>query len=223
MQHISLKFHQTLSTATGDVAMDVLTQSMAETGYYLIVEGAMPAGMPKACTMGHQLMTDLVAQAATNAQAVIAIGSCASYGGIPASEGNQTGAVSVPAFLQSRGVNTPTIILPTCPGHPDWLVGTIVHLLASGMPGLDADGRPNMFYGQRVHSQRAGRLAVQWVGRITAKSICHGVPEPRTGIIAQFLHVQTSKGKPTETLDTNVSDIVICRQALTVIVHIRTR
>lgn len=152
-QFISLLFHSTLSTASGDLAMNIVHGSVKRGGYFLVVEGALPAGMEEACLMGGIPMTRLVASAAKNAKAVITVGTCASFGGIPAAENNPTGAVSVPTYLADQGIDKPTIRLPGCPAHPDWVVGTLAHVLGFGMPELDDDGRPLMFYGKTIHDQ----------------------------------------------------------------------
>ena len=98
-------------------------------------------------------MTEQVVRAAKGADAVLAIGSCAAFGGIPAAEGNVTGAMNVADYLKERGVDKPVIRLPGCPSHPDWMVGTIVHVLEFGMPEMDEYGRPTMFYGKALHDQ----------------------------------------------------------------------
>lgn len=152
-QYISLRFHSTLSVATGKVAMDVLHKSVEEGGHFLVVEGAIPAKMPLACTMGEEPIGDLVKAAAKTAKAVIAIGTCAAFGGVPAAANNPTGAASVPDFLKEAGIGTATIRLPGCPCHPDWLVGTLAYVLQFGLPKLDDDARPLMFYERLIHDQ----------------------------------------------------------------------
>ncbi|MGD8564183.1 MAG: hydrogenase small subunit [Desulfarculaceae bacterium] len=152
-QYISLLFHSTISAATGQTAMDVVNKTIELGGYYLAVEGAMPAGMPEACVMGHKPVTELVAKAAKKAKAVICVGACAAYGGIPAAENNPTGSMSVADFLSKEGSSTPLIRLPGCPCHPDWIVGTLVHVIKFGLPKLDKDGRPEVFYGRFLHDQ----------------------------------------------------------------------
>ena len=103
--------------------------------------------------MNHRPLSETVADLASKAKAVIALGSCATDGGIPAAEGNTTGATSIPDFLAAKGIATPTIRLPGCPTHPDWLVGTLAHLLSYGMPALDDQKRPKMFFSKLVHDQ----------------------------------------------------------------------
>jgi hydrogenase small subunit len=151
--YISLAFHSTLSAATGEVAVETINGMIEHGGYYLAVEGSMPAGMPTACMLGEEPVTNQVLRAARNAKAVLSVGACASFGGIPAAEGNPTGAVSVQTFLQDQHVAVPLINLPGCPAHPDWIVGTLVHVLKFGMPVLDERNRPVMFYGKIIHDQ----------------------------------------------------------------------
>jgi hydrogenase small subunit len=152
-QLISLKFHSNISSATGDVAIGVIDGCIDAGGYTLVVEGSIPVGMPSACMIGHEPISEQVVRAAKNASAVLAVGTCASFGGVPAAENNPTGAIDVVTHLQNENVSTPVIRLPGCPTHPDWLIGTIVHVLKFGLPALDELGRPEMFYGKLVHEQ----------------------------------------------------------------------
>ncbi|MBF0119825.1 MAG: hydrogenase small subunit [Desulfobacterales bacterium] len=152
-RYISLKFHSTLSTATGDVAMDTLNQVIKDGGYFLVFEGSVPSKMPEACLMGHVPVSEILSDAAKNSEGIIAVGTCASFGGIPAAENNPTGAISVPLFLKNENINKPTILLPGCPAHPDWIVGTLVHMIKFGLPPLDAKGRPKMFFAKLIHEQ----------------------------------------------------------------------
>lgn len=152
-EYISLLFHSTLSAATGHVSMDVLNKSIARGEYYLVVEGSVPAKMPEACVVGGEKITEQILRAAQGARAVIAAGTCAVYGGIPAAENNPTGAIGVPEFFKQNNISKPIISVPGCPVHPDWLVGTLVHVLKFGIPQLDAQGRPSVFFGRLVHDQ----------------------------------------------------------------------
>ena len=151
--YVSLLFHSTLSAATGEVAVEVVNRTIEQGGYYLVVEGSIPAGMPKACMFGEEPITNQVLRAARNARAVISVGACAAFGGIPAAENNPSGAVSVLTFLTNENVTTPVINVPGCPAHPDWTVGTLVHVLKFGLPQLDVLRRPTIFYGRTVHDQ----------------------------------------------------------------------
>lgn len=150
-RYISLLFHHTLSATTGEKCMDIIETTSKKGGHILVVEGAIPAGMPEACMIGHKSINDIVEEAAEKASHVIAIGTCAAFGGIPASDNNPTGSVSLPEFFKQRKINTPTLCIPGCPSHPDWFVGTLVHLVKFGMPELDKLNRPKMYFGETNH------------------------------------------------------------------------
>jgi len=152
-RYLSLGFHQTLSAATGDGAVNVVNKIIEQGGYILIAEGTIPAAMPLACTFGEEPYAEQITRAARQAKAVIAVGTCAAFGGVPAAENNPTGAQNVPAFLKSRGIDVPLIRIPGCPAHPDRLVGTVVHLLKFGMPPVDALGRPLTYFSKTMHEQ----------------------------------------------------------------------
>ncbi len=151
--YISLVFHGTLSAATGHVSMAVLNKRIAKGGHFLVVEGSVPANMPQACVVGGEQVTQQILRAAKSAKAVIAVGTCAAHGGIPTAENNPTGAMDVPQFLKQNNIDKPVISVPGCPVHPDWLVGTLVHVLKFGIPELDHLGQPNMFFKALVHDQ----------------------------------------------------------------------
>jgi hydrogenase small subunit len=152
-RHCSLQFHQTLSAATGHTAVETVNKTIAAGGYFLVVEGSVPAAMPRACMFGEEPFTQQLLRAARQAKAVVAVGTCATDGGVPAGEGNPTGAVSVTEFLKSNQVKVPVISLPGCPCHPDWIVGTLAHVARFGVPALDEAGRPKAYYGRLIHDQ----------------------------------------------------------------------
>lgn len=152
-KYLSLCFHQMLAAATGHVAVQAVEKAIAMGDFVLVVEGAVPVGMPRACVFGEEPFADQLTRAAKRAKAVVTVGTCSSFGGIPAAEHNPTGATDVPGFLKKQGVTAPLVRIPGCPAHPDWTVGTLAHLLAFGVPPLDAQQRPLAFYARVVHEQ----------------------------------------------------------------------
>lgn len=166
---ISLDFHPTImGDEGGESCYDILMKSAAANKgqYVLIVEGSVPVLHDGRCCViaewQHKEITmgAATAELAANAAAVLAVGSCAAYGGISAARGNETGATSVGEYLKRQGVKTPVVNVPGCPPHPDWIVGSavmVIEALASkSLPllvneGLDAAGRPKAFYGRNVH------------------------------------------------------------------------
>ena len=156
---ISLQFHPTVMASEGETAMENLYHiaEKYQGKFPLAVEGAIPtAADGKYCIVGeinHKeiTMVDIMKDLGAKAGSVLAIGTCAAYGGIPAAEGNETGATGVMDFFKDEGIKTPTINLPGCPPHPDWIVGSIAYFLTKGLPELDDDGRPVVIYGENIH------------------------------------------------------------------------
>lgn len=152
---ISLKFHQTLMSAAGDQAMDMLTQVKKKYSkeYVLIVEGTVPTGAEgRYATLGERHEKPIpfvkwVKEMASGAKAVLAVGSCATFGGLPAGHPNPTDSQPLSKVISS----VPLINIPGCPAHPDWVLGTVVHFLKYGIPELDTLRRPKMFFSSCVH------------------------------------------------------------------------
>ncbi len=161
-KHVSLRFHATVMAGQGEPVLKVLkdTASQKPGKYILMVEGAVPtAENGLYCTLGEidgkeVTMKDMMAELAVDAFAVMAMGTCSSYGGIPSGAPNPTGAVSVMEFFKNEGISTPLINIPGCPPHPDWMVGTIAHVLLNGLPladDLDEKLRPRTFFNNLIH------------------------------------------------------------------------
>src|SRR6476661_9545938 len=114
---ISLDYHETLFAAAGHQAEAALRQAMkAHAGKYVcIVEGAIPTKENGIyCMIGGRTALDIVNDVAGKAGAIIAIGSCASWGGVPSADPNPTGATGVPMILKGK----PVVSLPGCPSNP---------------------------------------------------------------------------------------------------------
>ena len=165
---ISLDYHETLMAAAGHQAEAARQAAMkAHKGkYVLVVEGAIPTAADGIyCKVGGRTAVELVKEAAADAAAVIAIGSCASWGGMPSTGPNPTGASGVAKVL-----GKPVMTIPGCPPNPYNFLATVVHLLAFGsLPAVDGLGRPLFAYGRIIHEHcerrahfDAGRFALQF-------------------------------------------------------------
>lgn len=151
---ISLVFHQTLGAAQGSVCAEVLEKAADAGDYILVVEGAIPAAMPEACTLDDRPISEWIDRLLPGAKAVVAVGTCAAFGGIPAAEGNPTGAVGVADYISSRGRDPKGLVLncPSCPAHPMSMVGTLAYVASRGYPKVHPELlTPDMFYGQSTH------------------------------------------------------------------------
>jgi len=147
---LDLQYHPTLMAAAGESARAEAEAARRRGGYVLAVEGSVPSGAGgEFCTVWDGMTAQAAVQAfAPGATVILAVGTCAAFGGMPGGSPNPTGARG----LRDLGLAKPIINLPGCPVHPDWVVGTIACLLAGGKaPALDSLGRPTDFYGTKVH------------------------------------------------------------------------
>lgn len=166
---ISLDYHETLMVAAGHRAEAALHQAMHDNDgeYVLIVEGSIPTRhRGRYMTVAGKTAIDTLAEVAEGAAAVIAIGSCAAFGGMPSADPNPTGAVGVNALVTDR----PVINLPGCPPSPYTLLGVVLQYVIGGsLPALDELNRPLFAYDRMIHDHcprrphfDAGRFADQF-------------------------------------------------------------
>jgi hydrogenase small subunit len=160
-KYLSLGFHATVMAAAGDLAMEAL-QELARKhkgGYVLVVDGATASKEDGLyCAIGETGHTPItgyrhVSDLGRDALAVLAVGACSSFGGIPAADPNPTGALSVGQLFAREKIATPAVNIPGCPPHPDWIVGTIATLLLGGLNALKLDEhhRPSAFFAGLIH------------------------------------------------------------------------
>jgi hydrogenase small subunit len=128
---------------------------LAERGYILIVEGAIPVGAGgEYCEIATGLtMLDGLDIFARKADVIIAVGTCAAHGGLPAAAPNPTNAMGVNDALKHLGLPENAINIPGCPIHPDWLVGAIISLLTGQAIPLDGEKRPLAYFGEKIHDE----------------------------------------------------------------------
>jgi hydrogenase small subunit len=151
---ISLDYQETLMAAAGTQAEDqLLSATSTKNGYVLVVDGSVPAQWDSgyyvsAGRSGVARFRD----AAEKAALVLAVGTCASFGGLPKADPNPTGAISISDLMIDQGISVPLINVPGCPPIPEVITGVILYYLTSGKPPLDDQFRPTPFYGKTVHS-----------------------------------------------------------------------
>ncbi|PLX76593.1 MAG: hyaluronate lyase [Desulfuromonas sp.] len=151
----NLDIHPALSFNQGGEYLARLDAICKEGNHLLVVEGSIPSDPPEACLLGDRPIYDVLADCAQKAKMVICSGSCASHGGIPASGGNQTGALSVGAYLEQKKIKVPLLQVPGCPVHPDHLMGSIAYITATGkLPPLKKETRlPEEYFGELLHNR----------------------------------------------------------------------
>ncbi len=138
--------------------------------FILVVEGSIPNEGNKTAGYWAAFGTDEVTgqpittcewidRLAPKAWAVIAVGTCATYGGIHAMQGNPTGCMGLADYLGWKwksNADIPLICIPGCPVQPDNFTETLLYLLqmAAGrapLIPLDEALRPVWLFGQTVH------------------------------------------------------------------------
>ncbi|HTP96645.1 MAG TPA: hydrogenase small subunit [Burkholderiales bacterium] len=150
---VSLDYHHTLQAAAGFAAEEARARAMKEFDgkYLLLVDGSIPTADGGIYgTWGGESFVDILEQSVKGAAAVVAIGSCAAFGGLPKANPNPTGAVPVSALVKGK----PVINVPGCPPIAVVMTGVLAHYLTFGkIPELDAQGRPLAFYGETIHDR----------------------------------------------------------------------
>lgn len=148
---ISLDYHHTLQAASGTGAEDARESAMQENWgeYLLVVDGSIPTANPGYSTIAGISNVDMLRETAAGAAAIVSVGSCAAFGGIPQAKPNPTGAVSVSELITDK----PIINVPGCPPIPVVITGVLTQFLAFGLPELDHLSRPMAFYGTSIHDR----------------------------------------------------------------------
>jgi hydrogenase small subunit len=128
-----------------------------ETGGYWSGQGEQPWGADGA----HRTVStdEWIARLAPGAAASFAIGTCATWGGIPSAHGNPTGAMSLMDFLGKdyrSAFGVPVVNVPGCAPVGDNFTETVAAILYflqgfGPLPEFDQLGRPAWLFGETVH------------------------------------------------------------------------
>jgi hydrogenase small subunit len=166
---LSVDYHETIMAAAGaraEAAMEAVRKH-APGKYIVVVEGSIPTGANGAyCTIGGKSALQIATEMCSDALAVIAVGTCAAFGGLPAAAPNPTGALAVSDAVP--GIKT-LINLPACPVNAENLTALITYFLTfNRWPAVDRYSRPLFAYGKSIHDaceRRAHFDAGQYVER----------------------------------------------------------
>lgn len=159
--YISLEYHETLMAAAGYQAEHNLEHAMEKYKgkYILMVEGGIPTknnGLYLTLGAFAKPGLDIAKEAAHNAAAIFAIGTCSAFGGVQAAAPNPTGAVGLSKITDKFVIN-----VPGCPPSEKNIIGTLMYYILYGnLPATDVNNRPRWAYSLRVHDlcERRGRF-----------------------------------------------------------------
>jgi len=150
LNYISLEYSELLSAASAE-QIEEHKESIFEKyrgEYVLAIEGSIPDRDEFLMIAGKSVKEEII-HMAKHAKAVIAFGSCSSWGGIPAAAPNPTEALAVTDIIP-EGV--PLALVPGCPPVAEVIIGTLLHIHFHGeLPELDKKLRPKAFYHTTVH------------------------------------------------------------------------
>ncbi|MEZ0361344.1 MAG: Ni/Fe hydrogenase [Hydrogenobacter sp.] len=146
LKEVNFLFHPSLSVGDEEeILSEVLKGAMKVN--LLVIEGAVRGDDKK------------IRELCYIADYVMAVGSCASYGNIPALKDyrvfglqyrfKEAGGLLGKDFISKGGL--PVINVSGCPAHPEWIVGVIRSLSKGIKPELDNYGRPKEFYSSLTH------------------------------------------------------------------------
>ncbi len=160
---INIVWHPSLGMELGDRLQTTL-QSLVSGAMpldILVFEGTViqaPSGTGQWNRFAGRAMKDWVDDLAQAANYVVAIGDCASWGGIPATTPNPTESVGLQFLKRSHGgylgkdyrskAGFPVINIPGCPAHPDWITQILVAVATGRASDISLDDyqRPKTFF-----------------------------------------------------------------------------
>ncbi len=161
LKTISLDYHETLMAGAGSTVHEILTKTAEDNkgNFICVVEGSIPGPFDGKADDGYfgtingRTMLSIAKEILPKAKCILALGNCASFGGIPYAKPNPTGAKNVIAAL--KDITLPQVLnIPGCPPNPVAFVGTIAYLLLKNAPPpTDVYLRPKFAYFLTVHSQ----------------------------------------------------------------------
>ena len=166
MLGIGIAWHPSLSLEKGDEVLEICTGFIEgrQVLDFFLIEGAIPTSTDG---NGFEFMgkpfAEWIRELSKVAEYTIAVGTCATNGGIPASPNNPTGATGVQFSRNKIGgilgmdyrsrAGFPVINIPGCPAHPDWITETL-YLLSQKkltLDALDYANRPAHFFNNLAH------------------------------------------------------------------------
>ena len=162
-QDVNLAFHTVLMASAGPDAVTMAEVAQAKGGHVLVLEGGVPRAFAgRACVVqavaGQEVTYEqAIARYGQGAKAVLCVGTCAAYGGVPRSSqdpaepNGPTDVISGKEAVQAAGLSIPLVInVPGCPAHPAWVTWTVVQLILGNPIALDPFDRPVALYGNKT-------------------------------------------------------------------------
>ena len=145
--NINLIYHTNIMAMAGESSVAAMRQAYEAGGYVLVVEGGVPTAFGGHACIAYSYngvevtFQQMVEELTARAVAIVCVGTCAAWGGIPAAGSNPTAVVGVKDLTGRTTVN-----LSGCPVNPDWIVWAVVQLIVGNPITLDEFGRPTALF-----------------------------------------------------------------------------
>jgi hydrogenase small subunit len=164
--HPSLTIEKTLN--------DILTQT--EQIDFLLIEGAITSN-EIFFSISNDSTSNLLNKLALKSKYIIAVGSCASNGGIHAKFTQNNDIKGISDSINKETINKlehSIINLTGCPVHPEWILQTLFSLRDYGKMNLDEEKRPKELYSTLAHHGCTRNEYFEWKveGEFGAKEGC---------------------------------------------------
>ncbi|MEZ4692976.1 MAG: Ni/Fe hydrogenase [Aliarcobacter sp.] len=120
---------------------------------FLLVEGAISSNQ-KIFTTSNDSTKNILEKLVQKSKYLIAVGSCASFGGIHAKFTQNDDVCGLKDAIEEENkkkLKHPIINLSGCPVHPEWIFQTLFSLKNFKEISLDDEGRPKELYGTLAH------------------------------------------------------------------------
>lgn len=156
LEMISLNYSDVLSAGAGWSLEEAKEQTIKNGNYIVVYEGGITQGFDgNTLRIAMHTGEAILEEAASNATAILAVGSCAVNGGWMAAYPNPAQATGVQDFLAKRGItDVPIVNIPGCPVNPEWIMTVLTQvLLMHGLSSLDLNemGKPAGIFNQYIH------------------------------------------------------------------------
>ena len=149
LNSFDLVYHPSL---TIDKGLDDVLNSNEEIDF-LLVEGAISAN-ERFFSISNDSTTNHLNSLASKSKYIVAVGSCASYGGVHAKFEQNDNVVGLKDSIEEKTIKNlkhEIVNLTGCPVHPEWIIQTLFALNNFGKMNLDEEGRPKELYSNLAH------------------------------------------------------------------------
>lgn len=166
LDSFDLVYHPSLTT---DILLDDLLKKEEDIDF-LLVEGAITSNK-EFFQISNQTTSEVLKKLVLKSKYLIAVGSCASYGGVHKKFEQNSDIFGLEEALDKKDISSlvhSIVNLTGCPVHPEWILQTLFSLKEYKQMPLDEQGRPKEIYSYLAHHGCTRNEYFEW--KVEAKS-----------------------------------------------------